>query len=68
MREALARVADSRKLSRQQKDTVAKRMAARGLPAEQANALILWAADGVKRLVVILDRETLQFRAILRAD
>jgi hypothetical protein len=68
MRDALSRVADLSKLSKQQKQAVAERMAKRGLPVDQANALILWATDGVKRLVVILDRDTLQTRAILRTD
>jgi hypothetical protein len=68
MRDALSRVADLGKLSQQQRQVVEERMAKAGLPPDEANALILWATDGVKRLVVILDRDTLQTRAILRTD
>lgn len=68
LRDSLSRIDDMPKLSQPQKARLKSRMTSRGLSADEANAVIWWATDGMKRLVVIFDRETLVVRAILKPD
>jgi hypothetical protein len=66
--ERLTPVAQNTKLSKAQKAVVAARMVRLGLPVDQANAMILWATDGVHRLVVIFDRPSLRISAMINPD
>jgi len=65
LREKLTRIEDSHYLSKPQKALVTQRMGQLGLPVKEANAMILWATDGVRRLVVVFDRQSLQIRTMI---
>jgi hypothetical protein len=66
--ERLTKVAQSTKLSKAQKAVVMAEMARRGLPVDEANAMIMWASDGVHRLVVIFERPSLRVSAMINPD
>lgn len=67
LRGQLAVVADMKKLSAQEKQSVTAHLRSRGLSAEERNALIMWGVNGT-RLVAVFDPDTLAIRAFLRSD
>jgi hypothetical protein len=66
LRQQLAAVADLQKLSPREKQAVAARMRALGVPPEQHNALLMW--GNLKRLVAVFDPDTLTVKALLRVN
>ena len=68
LRENLSPVGEIKYLSTAQKQSLEARLARLGAPPDQRNALIMWAADGVRRLLVVFDPGTLGIRAILKPD
>jgi hypothetical protein len=66
LREQLTAVADIKDLSKIEKQSLASRMSAGGLVADQANALLVW--GGSRRLLVVFDPATLKIKAILKPD
>jgi hypothetical protein len=48
------------------KDSAARQMAAMGIPAAQANAMVLWGEEGTRPMVAVFDPESLKIRATLR--
>ena len=60
------RLDDMKQLNEAQKKSLTARMSADGLAPEQRNALIMWGADGVLRLLTVFDPATLEIKAILK--
>ncbi len=68
LRGQLARLEDSKHLNPAQKTSLTKRMSAQGLAPDQPNTLIMWADDGVRRVVAVFDPASLKIKAILKPD
>jgi hypothetical protein len=68
LRESLSPVREIKYLSTAQKRALEGRLARLGAPPDERNALIMWGADGVRRLLVIFDPGTVGIRAILKPD
>jgi hypothetical protein len=63
LRQQLQPVNDIKYLSKFDKESVRRQMAARGLEPDQRNALIMW--GGSRRLVAVFDPDSLELRALL---
>ncbi len=66
LRKGLQKVDEMTSFGRAEKQTLKSRMTQRGLPADQANAMIMW--GGNRRVLAVFDLETLRIRALIRAD
>jgi hypothetical protein len=66
LRKRLAKVDDFRYFSPAEKSILKSRLAQLGLPADQANAMVLW--GGTRRVLAVFDLGTLKLRALIRAD
>ena len=62
----LAKLDDMRYFSPAEKRTLRSRIAKLGLPADQANAMVLW--GGSRRVLAVFDDRTLAVRALLEPD
>jgi hypothetical protein len=52
--------------SRDEKQSLKSRMTARGLPADQANTMVMW--GGNRRVLAVFDLKTLSLQALIRAE
>lgn len=66
LRTKLQKLDDLRYFSADEKRVLKSRMSRLGLPVDQADAIVLW--GGSRRLLVVLGLQTLDIRAVLRAD
>lgn len=66
LRKRLGRVDEFRYFSPTEKSALKSRIAQLRLPADQANAMVLW--GGNRRVLALFDLRTLELRALIRAD
>jgi hypothetical protein len=66
LRQHLQAVDQIKYFTRAQKQRLRAKLARRGLPADQADAIVMW--GGTRRVLVVFDVATMQVRAILAAD
>ena len=66
LRTKLRKIDDLPNFARTEKASLKSRVARRALPADQANALVLW--GGGRRVVAVFDLNTLAILALLRTD
>lgn len=66
LRKRLARVDEMRYFGPAEKRTLESRIRQLGLPADEANAMVMW--GGTRRVLAVFDLRTLEIRALLRAD
>jgi hypothetical protein len=66
LRQRLGKVDGFRYFSSIEKSTLKSRMAQLGLPADQANSMVMW--GGGRRVLAVFDLGTLELRALIRAD
>jgi len=66
LRTRLGKIDDMPYFTRTEKAVLQSRLAQRGLPADQANAMVLW--GGSRRMVAVFDLKTLEILALLRWD
>jgi hypothetical protein len=66
LRKQLARVDEMRYFSPAEKRTLERRITQLGLPAGEANAMVMW--GGTRRVLAVFDLKTHTLRALLKAD
>jgi hypothetical protein len=66
LRKRLAKVDETRYFSAGEKRTLKSRIAQLGLPADQANTMVLW--GGTRRVLAVFDLGTLGIRALISSD
>jgi hypothetical protein len=66
LRKHLVRVDEMRYFSPAEKRALETRIRQLGLPAGQANSMVMW--GGTRRVLAVFDLETLEIRALLKAD
>lgn len=66
LRKRLVKVDEMRYFSPAEKRTLESRIRQLGLPADEANAMVMW--GGTRRVLAVFDLRTLEIRALLRAD
>jgi hypothetical protein len=66
LRKRLQKVDEMKYFSPAEKQSLKTRMTQRGLPADQANTLVMW--GGSRRVLAVFDLETLEIRALIEAD
>jgi len=66
LREQLRTVDEMQSFGRGERQALKSRIAQRGLPEGQANAMIMW--GGSRRVLAVFDLKTLMIQALLRAD
>ncbi len=66
LRAQLKRIDDMSYFTRTEESTLKSRLAQRGLPADQANTMVLW--GGSRRVLAVFDLETLRIRALINPD
>lgn len=66
LRKRLAKVAEMKYFSPAEKQTLKSHIARLGLPADQANAMVMW--GGSRRVLAVFDLGTLEIRAEIKAD
>lgn len=66
LRKRLAKIDDFRYFSPAEKSSLKSRLAQLGLPADQADAMVMW--GGTRRVLAVFDVGTLTLRALIRAD
>ncbi len=66
LRKNLKPVADIAVLYQVDKDAAIRQMTALGIPAAQANAMVLWGEEGTRPMVAVFDPQSLKVRAMLR--
>ena len=66
LRKRLARVDELRYFSPAEKQTLRSRIARLGLPADQANTMVLW--GGNRRVLAVFDLGTLEIRGLISSD
>jgi hypothetical protein len=66
LRKRLAKLDGMQYFSPAEKRTLESRIRQLGLPADQANTMVMW--GGSRRVLAVFDLKTLEIRALLRAD
>jgi hypothetical protein len=66
LRKRLAKVDELKYFSPAEKQTLKSHIARLGLPADQANAVVMW--GGSRRVLAVFDLGTLEIRAVIKAD
>jgi hypothetical protein len=66
LRKKLQKIDDMTYFTRAEKSKLKTRVAQRGLAAEQANTMVMW--GGTRRVLAVFDLQTLEIRALLKAD
>ena len=66
LRKNLQRVGDITAFSKPERDWLAGRMAAAGMPPTQANTMVLWGEQGTRPMLTVFDPQSLEIRAMLR--
>ncbi|HYB64056.1 MAG TPA: hypothetical protein VEC59_02225 [Steroidobacteraceae bacterium] len=66
LRKRLLRVDDTRYFSAAEKRTLKSRITQLGLAADQANTMVMW--GGTRRVLAVFDPETVEIRALIKAD
>jgi hypothetical protein len=66
LRKRLQTVDAMKYFTRAEKKSLKSRIMQRGLPADQANTMVMW--GGSRRVLAVFDLETLAIRALIRAD
>ena len=66
LRKRLGKVAEMRNFAPEEKQRLKNRMVQLGLPADQANSMVMWGAG--RRVLAVFDLGTLELRALIRAD
>jgi hypothetical protein len=66
LRKRLEKVDEMKYFSPSEMRTLKSRIAQLGLPADQANTMVMW--GGSRRVLAVFDLDTLKIRALLRAD
>ena len=66
LRDQLARLDDIRYFSKQEKQSLRKRLSQRGLSPDERNAVVMW--GGSRRVLALFDTATLRLKALLKAD
>jgi hypothetical protein len=66
LRKRLQTVDAMKYFTRAEKKSLKSRITQRGLPADQANTMVMW--GGSRRVLAVFDLETLAIRALIRAD
>jgi hypothetical protein len=66
LRKKLQKIDDMTYFTRAEKSKLKTRVAQRGLAPEQANTMVMW--GGTRRVLAVFDLQTLEIRALLKAD
>lgn len=66
LRKQLQKVDEMKSFTPAEKSTLKRRIAELGVPADQADTMVMW--GGTRRVLAVFDLETLEVRALIRAN